>query len=421
MKIISSKNVVHIIRRTLNCVDERLIGHGERVAYIVYKMLELEAKLNEKEKIDLCITALLHDIGAYKTEDINYMVEFESKNIWRHSVYGYLFLKKLSPLKQYAQAVLYHHLSDNEYDKINIEKKMWHYTQMIHLADRIDLIFQNKDAQYCTSYIKKKSGTLFSAEVVKLFFCAEEKYHIFEKLKNNDYYAEFDTITEAASFTMEEKKHFLEMIAYSIDFRSEFMVLHTVTTVSVSQIAAQILALKETEKEKIYFGALLHDVGKVACPVGILEKGGKLTHDEMEIMKHHVVVTGEVLQDYINDEVKKIAVRHHEKLDGSGYPKGLKAEDLSQNERIVAVADIVSALVRKRSYKGAYDNKTTISILENMKQGNKICPYVTETVICHFEQILEQSQWYGKEISELYESIQQEYEITLKQFEMLFA
>lgn len=421
MKIISSKNVVHIIRRTLNCVDERLIGHGERVAYIVYKILEFEAKLNEKEKIDLCITALLHDIGAYKTEDIDYMVEFESKNIWRHSVYGYLFLKKLSPLKRYAQTVLYHHLADNEYDKINVEKEMWHYTQIIHLADRIDLIFQNKDAQYCTSYIKKKIGTLFSPEVVELFFCADEKYHIFEKLRNNDYYIEFDTITEAAQFTLEEKKHFLEMIAYSIDFRSEFMVLHTVTTVSVSQITAQILGLEEIDKEKIYFGALLHDLGKVACPVGILEKNGKLTKEEMDIMKQHVVITGEILKDYLEDEVKEIAVRHHEKLDGSGYPKGLKAQDLSQNDRIVAIADIVSALVRKRSYKGAYDNKTTLSILENMKEGNKICPFVTETVMNHFEQILEQSQYYGKEISELYESIQQEYETVLKQFKKLFT
>ncbi len=86
-------------------MDPRLVDHGKRVAYLVSRMLDIDGTFTEKEKQDICFLALLHDVGAYKTEEINEMAKFETQDIWEHSIYGYLFLYHFSPLKDWAQAI----------------------------------------------------------------------------------------------------------------------------------------------------------------------------------------------------------------------------------------------------------------------------------------------------------------------------
>lgn len=407
--------MIHIIRQTLNCVDKRLVGHGERVAFILYKILFCSGIRQKKKLVELFLIGLLHDIGAYKTEDIDHMVEFENTNIWNHSIYGYLFLKKLSPLQNYADAVLFHHLSYKEYDRLRLSNKDWHYGGLIMLADRIDLIVEQKGADFCLDYILKNSGIKFSPKWVQLFIKANEKYNILTKLENGTYFNTVERIIETASFSMKQKNEFLTMIAYSIDFRSEFMVLHTVTTVNISQIIARLVKIEGIKARKVYYGALLHDLGKVACPVEILEKPGRLTEEEMNRMKEHVVITSKILGNFLDTDIKKIAVRHHEKLDGSGYMEGLRAEELSREQRIVAIADIISALIRKRSYKEAFTKEATETILIEMKNQNKICPYITQIVLDHFDEIVEESENNGKNVLELYHSIKTEYIKMLKE------
>ena len=106
--------------------------------------------------------------------------------------------------------------------------------------------------------------------------------------------------------------------------------------------------------EILYYGSLLHDIGKIVIPLSILEAPRRLTDEEMRIMKAHVVITGKILEGIMDERIVNVAYRHHEKLDGTGYPQGLRAEDLSQLERIVAVGDILSALYSKRSYKDSF-------------------------------------------------------------------
>lgn len=408
MKVIQSKNVVNLIRCTLNCVDPRLIGHGEQVAFIVACVLR--DHIEEKELIDLAILALLHDIGAYKTEDIDKMVEFESNHVWGHSVYGYLFLKKLSPLSQYADAILYHHMTYKEsLNHPELEIKEDSYSALFYLADRLDILSRKKSAEFCRECIEENKGLTFSPYWIKLFQEADAKYNIVDHLKNNSYISILDELLEKARFSQDQKREYLTLIAYSIDFRSEFMVLHTVTTVCASRFIAETMGLSKEEQRTIFYGALLHDVGKVSTPIEILEKPGRLTDEEMNIMKKHVEVTGTILGNNLNSDILKNAVRHHEKLDGSGYPEGLKGDQLSISQRIVAIADIISALLRKRSYKEAYDKKSVMDILQKMAEDNKTCPEVTKLVLDNFDIMEEKIEIYGSDVLQLYQSISEEY------------
>ena len=108
--MIHQSQIISVINKMLHFVDPRLVDHGERVAYIALEMLKHAKKELPLERTKLFILSVLHDIGAYKTEEIDEMLSFESKGVWSHAIYGYLFLKYLSPLGDESEAILYHHL-----------------------------------------------------------------------------------------------------------------------------------------------------------------------------------------------------------------------------------------------------------------------------------------------------------------------
>ncbi len=129
--------------------------------------------------------------------------------------------------------------------------------------------------------------------------------------------------------------------------------------------------ISERYIEDIYYSSILHDIGKVGVPDTILQKPSKLTANEFEIMKHHTILGGYAL-DSIDSQTsgksfltigKEIAYFHHEKWDGTGYPNGLKGEDIPLSARIVALADIYDALVSERVYKKAMSHAEARTII----------------------------------------------------------
>ena len=131
---------------------------------------------------------------------------------------------------------------------------------------------------------------------------------------------------------------------------------HILRVATYSGLLAEELGMSQEFTEKIRLYAPLHDVGKVGVPDRILKKEGLLTPDEFEQMKRHTQYGYELLAAARADQMAcNIALCHHERWDGSGYPNGLKAEKIPIEARIVAVADVFDALVTARHYKPAYD------------------------------------------------------------------
>lgn len=410
MKLIHSSGILQIIEHTLNNVDVRMAGHAKRVSFLVCDILqELDTEYTLVDRQDATILALLHDIGAYKTADITNLVSFESDDYMEHSVYGSLFLKAFSPLAAKSDIILYHHIPASEYHKVKVPLPQNHLAGLVCLCDRLEILSRTHSANESIELILKKKGTQFTDYWVDTFLQENAKRHIFDKLYTNQYTKEYDVFTRTIHLTQDEKRAYLATLAYFIDFRSEFMVLHTVATVCISLILANLLDLDEASVDNIHFGSLLHDIGKVATPVEILEKPGSLTSAEFEIMRRHVVLTNVILNGSIKPEICKIASRHHEKLDGSGYPDGLLEKDLTQSERIVAVADVMSALIGRRSYKNAFNPDETISILQNMATTNKLCPSIVATALKNFDYIIAETAIRSKEMIASYTNLKEEY------------
>ncbi len=138
-----------------------------------------------------------------------------------------------------------------------------------------------------------------------------------------------------------------------------------------SQIDAQFVEL-------IYLTSPLHDVGKVGIPDSVLLKPGKLTHDEFEVMKQHTLIGGETLRASAQAHPQAgflmmaldITLKHHERWDGTGYPFGLKGEDIPLSARIVAVADVYDALTTRRVYKPAMTHEDAADIIRKSSGGH---------------------------------------------------
>jgi response regulator RpfG family c-di-GMP phosphodiesterase len=138
----------------------------------------------------------------------------------------------------------------------------------------------------------------------------------------------------------------------------------------------------------IYQSSILHDIGKVGIPDAILLKPSKLTEKEFEIIKRHTLLGGEAIKA-IESQIegrsflylgKEIAYHHHEKWDGSGYPHGLKGQDIPLSARIVALADVYDALTTKRFYKAAYSHQQSKQIILGLK-GTHFDPEVVDVFL----------------------------------------
>lgn len=419
MSIISSKDVNEIIRKTLGIINQKIMNHGEITGYILYKMMEYEntyteQHYTEQDMVDYTMLGILHDIGLYKEDNVKNVTDFETKNLWPHSIYGFLFLKYLSPIGDKAEVILYHHLDYNRYNMI--QTRYLHVIELLNVADKMDTILHLKDEKIEKDYFTEYANIKFSAAALDIFQKAEKRYNIMANLVDGTYRKELDVLLAKRAFSEKYKRGFLEMLVYTIDFRSEHTVIHTLATVNFAEKLGRLARLTGKELRDLHYGALLHDLGKIAIPLNILESTGRLSDDEMKIMKAHVRITEMILEGVVDDDVLQIAVRHHEKLDGTGYHRGLKAEDLTLPQQIIAVADILSALYGKRSYKEAFSKEKILAIMQGDAENGKINANVVNSLVRNYDKIIGEFEKEKENTIGLYLKIKEQYAIMIERF-----
>lgn len=141
---------------------------------------------------------------------------------------------------------------------------------------------------------------------------------------------------------------------------------HSMRVATLLSLLGQAAGLKEEEHKILASGGLLHDVGKMMIPHQVLNKAGKLDEAEFEIMKSHVIHTVNYLESAgdVPKQVIDIAGKHHEKLDGTGYPNGLKGKEINELVRMASIVDVFSALTDRRVYKAPMSPEVALKIMQ---------------------------------------------------------
>ena len=187
------------------------------------------------------------------------------------------------------------------------------------------------------------------------------------------------------------EKELIFRMSRAAEFRDPETGAHIQRMAHYSQIIAQGLDLDSGMQKLILEASPMHDVGKIGIPDYILLKPGKLTPEEFEIMKGHARIGYELLKDSGSEILRagaEVAISHHEKYDGSGYPNGLKGNNIPILGRIVAVADVFDALTSERPYKKAWSLDEACSYLEDGR-GRHFDPLCVEAFLAGWEEVLD--------------------------------
>lgn len=175
-------------------------------------------------------------------------------------------------------------------------------------------------------------------------------------------------VRKATADILAREKETLMRLARAGEYRDSDTGKHLLRMSLYSRLLAKAIGMTDDESELIELAAPLHDIGKIGIPDSILRKNGPLTEDELQIIRQHPVIGFEILEGSPSKHLQKgseIALAHHEKFNGSGYPYGLTGESIPLSARIVAIADVFDALTSTRPYKKAWEVERSMQYLVN--------------------------------------------------------
>jgi len=383
---------VYAISETVDLVSPVLSGHHNKVAYISCRIAQ-EMELPDDDIQQIILAAMLHDVGAfsvgYRLKLLNYAY-FEA-DLTKHAFLGYKLLKNFAPFTKVAGLIKYHH---TDFNKSQRNVPLGSY--IIHLADRVSVLFDEQ-----TEILEQVP------EVCEKIFQTAHKFHpdmlsIFSGLANRECFwlEAFSSLYSAPVLKralyskkiigLDTLRDFAKVIGQIIDFRSRFTATHSGGVAAVAQELSIISGFSERECKLMEIAGFLHDLGKMTVPNVILEKNGNLSNEEFNVMRKHTFYTHAVLNKITGmEDIAVWAAYHHERLTGNGYPFHVKGKGFPKLARIMAVADIFTALTEDRPYRLGMGKEKTIETLLGMAKNGNIDRSITELANSNFLRINE--------------------------------
>ncbi|UAL36251.1 HD-GYP domain-containing protein [Klebsiella aerogenes] len=360
---IALKSALMLVTRVINAINPRLDLHLQRTALISYK-LSLALDLPASQQKTIFLAALLHDIGVLgdkrRIDSLNAIDNLYDP----HQIRGVQMLAGLDTFTPISPMIGDHHFSPSR--KGNLEQHIVYFAdcferllpsqgvvapdQQSALIARFVADYRDIDPPLCDRLCELAQHPTFWRHMQ-----AEHIQRLLEIVGPiNDVYIDIDGL-----------KDICLLIAKIVDTYSSFTASHSIMVGEISYALAVYMHLPPPVCRKIEIAGYLHDIGKIYIPLAILEKQAELSDDEAQLIREHSYMTGEILRDFTDlAEIIDWAANHHEKLDGSGYPLNLNHRYLQLPDRIIAVADIFTALVEDRPYRLGMPYQEALQLIE---------------------------------------------------------
>lgn len=398
--------VIRIEGKMLEQINPKIFEHTERTAYISYKLASLCEFENPFILSKIVLLSYFHTIGFFREDaffDYNphsTLIDYFSGDDSTQSKYVFtrFFLEYKTPIRNLASSI--ENLNTpNELDvgKTDLQiqiKKIINFSS--HLSELIFKKFSR--SQIDASLELLLENHIFDRETLKLFEKSNSDNQITKNIQSGFFKQELYDFIDNIKIENCETNELRRFLIYFFDFKSTSTMRHSVNTSCYVISLAERLNLNEEQIAVLFVSAVLHDIGKMSVPTSILESPNRLTNEEMRIMRLHVNNAEFFCRGLISDEIMQNVLSHHEKLNGKGYPNKRTAEELSLPQRILTVADIISALNDSRTYKGEYSKDKTIQILRDMTKNGELDQRITNFVINEFDEICNEQVVYRKNL-----------------------
>jgi HD-GYP domain-containing protein (c-di-GMP phosphodiesterase class II) len=367
-------DLISCLSDAMDYIDPAIVNHHKHVAYVALCLAE-EMGMSLQGIHNLVLAGALHDIGAFSLRERKEALSFEIGRPTVHAQRGYSLLRLFGPTLAIATIVRFHHIPWN-YGRGSCVKdeQVPMESHIIHLADRISVLVNRKREilaqipQICKT-ISGNSGRRFVPGVVDAFLEVAARESFWLDLTSPSLHQILSRKLQSRSITLDygDLLGFSMLFSRIIDFKSPFTATHSRGVASSARILADSLGFSKRDCDCMEIAGYLHDLGKLAVPVEILDKPAKLSRGEFNVVRHHTFYTYRILETMESLQViNHWAAFHHERLDGSGYPFHLKSKDLPLGSQIMAVADVFSALAEDRPYRTGMKKREVLDELEEM-------------------------------------------------------
>jgi putative two-component system response regulator len=213
----------------------------------------------------------------------------------------------------------------------------------------------------------------------------KSKYFEYEKMIKKAY----EDLKKAYQEVKESYTEMIFRLALVAEFKDDSTGTHLVRIADFSTEIARGMELTEKDIDMLKYASPMHDIGKLVVPDAIIKKPSGLTPEEREVIKQHTTMGADIFQGSHSPlliAAREIALTHHERYDGTGYPAGIKGEDIPLYGRIVALADVFDALTSVRPYKAAFDFDEAVALIKD-QTGKHFDPKVVDAFVARLDNI----------------------------------
>lgn len=379
-------DVVRTIAGAMDLMDPAIAHHHQRVACLA-AAVGRAIGLPDPTLRDLVLAACLHDCGAFSLDERLRLMTFEVARPHDHALAGFRLLRSCPRFAPAGSIVRHHHVpweSGRGERHGGVEVQL--ASHVLHLADRASVLLApgatpQARTRAVRAEIRPRAGRVFVPELVEALCDLTASSELLESAVHPERSTPETDALGGELLSGGGLRCVQRLLWQLTDFRSPFTATHTAGVAEVAEHLAVLCGLAGGRSAAVGVAAGLHDVGKLAVPSEVLEKERDLTRGERSTLRGHPFHGYRLLAAVPGlESVNAWASFHHERLDGSGYPFHLAAARLPLESRIVAVADVFTALTEERPYRRGMSGREAVAIVGRMAGAGALDPGVAAIV-----------------------------------------
>lgn len=394
---VSLTDLIFSVSEAMDLSDPRLVDHQVRTGFICSELARA-GNLSFGTADQLFLAALLHDIGALSPEEKIGIHNYEDLRPEPHCLRGAKLFAEAFWLAPSASIIEWHHTHFREHRKAgrSISDDAVMSSQMLFLADHLERAIDRQSyilhqSTKLKKHIYQLKGEAIHADVVALFdeVSASEDFWLELVSKNLATRLRDRNPLRAIDLDFAAARAIASVFKDMTDFRSRFTAAHSAGVACCARGIAQRLGFSGKDLQQIELAGFLHDIGKLVVPNAILCKPEKLTANEYAIVRQHPYYTHRILSRVRGfEQIAEWAAFHHERLDGSGYTNRLVRDDLDLGAKIIAVADVATAIAERRPYRGPGNETSVLNTLRKMVKEGLLEAAIVDTLATHYANIM---------------------------------